>query len=93
MMPTTKMKASPMVKLRSLKMCRIDERLLHREGLDDEQVEGERRHHRLDHDLGRGEPVELLAAVEHHLERADGDVSMAKPNQSKLPLVILVSLR
>ena len=72
-MPTTKMKQSPVAKLRSLKMCGSMNGCFSREGVDDEQVEGERRQHRLDHDLGRGEPVELLAAVEHHLQRADGD--------------------
>ena len=41
--------------------------------VDQEHREGDARHQRLDDDLDRIEPVELLAAVEHELEAADGD--------------------
>ena len=57
-------------KLRSLNRPGRQERLLGGEHVHDEQIECEARHHRLDHDLARAEPVELLAAVQHHLERA-----------------------
>jgi DHA2 family multidrug resistance protein len=43
------------------------------EHVDDEQVDAEPGQHRLDDDLGGVEPVLILAAIQHHLQRADAD--------------------
>src|ERR1700716_3701664 len=61
MMPTMKMRTSPATKLRSLKSagCRKGCSAV-REGA-------------LDEDLGRAEPILELAAIEHHLQRADAE--------------------
>ena len=49
------------------------------EHVHDEQVEAEAGQHGLDHDLTRAEPVEYLAAIQHHLERAGGEPQHGKP--------------
>ena len=43
-----------------------------REHVHHEQIEGEAGEHRFRDDLGRAEPVLELAAIQHHLQRADG---------------------
>ena len=77
----------PDEKLRSRKSGGLHEGILRREGVDEEEVEGRRRDGRLDEDLGRGEPVELLAAVEHELQGADGDAERAEaePVEARAP--------
>ena len=42
-------------------------------GVDQEEIEGDARDDRLDDDLARGEPVQQLAAVQHQLQRGDGE--------------------
>ena len=94
-MPTTKMKQRPTAKLRSRKIAGSMKGCLSRrqgEGVHEEEIEGERRQIGFDTDFGGGEPVELLAAVEHHLECADGDRELAKPNQSS-DLRVFVSVK
>ena len=84
MTPTTKMKTKEIAKLRSRNSLRIDEALLGRERVDEEDIEGGGRHDRLDEDLAGGEPVELLAAVEEDLERADGEAERAEAEPIEL---------
>ena len=73
MIPTRKMKTRPAEKLRSSEDARVHEWPLGGEGVGQEQVEGEAGDGGLGDDLGRAEPVQLLAAVEHQLQRADRD--------------------
>ncbi len=72
-MPMANIIAIAAAKLRSLKITGGMNGLLGGEHMDDEQVEAESRQHRLDDDLARGEPVLVLAAIQHHLERADAE--------------------
>ena len=73
MMPMTKMKTSPVTKLRSAKIFGIDEGVFRRQHMDDEDPEAGQRQAELDPDLGGREPVDLGAAVEHQLQRADAE--------------------
>ena len=41
--------------------------------VDDEEIEADNREHRFDDDLARAEPALVLAAIEHHLQRADAE--------------------
>ncbi len=54
-----------------LEQRRRDERPPRGQHVHDEQVDTEAAEHRLDDDLARGEPVLVLAAIQHHLDAAD----------------------
>jgi len=47
---------------------------------DEEQREAEHRRHREGHDPRRGKPVEVLALVEHELQRADPEDEQREPD-------------
>src|SRR5258708_19798107 len=49
--------------------------------MDDQQIEGDARDHRLDPDLGRVKPVLQLASVEHQLQSADADAQRGKAEE------------
>ena len=72
-MPIRNMKISAIEKFQSRKMrsamkgCALGRRV------DEEEIEADDGQDRLDDDLAGVEPAELLAAVEHHLQRADAE--------------------
>src|SRR4029077_15897517 len=57
--------------------------------MDEEHREGYARHQRLADDLDGVEPVELLAAIEHELEGADGEGKTREAQQIEWPASIM----
>ena len=64
---------TPQTKLRSLNSPGGRNGRFGGEHVHDEQIQAETREHRLDDDLAGGEPVLLLAAIEHQLQRGHAD--------------------
>ena len=85
MMPMTKMKAIAVEKLRSRKRRWIEEGVARRRRVDDEHPEAGDKQAEFDKDLGRLEPVELFAAVEHQLQGADGDREKREAEEIESP--------
>src|SRR5262249_16032277 len=69
--------------------ARSDERVFGREHVDDEQIKPEHRQDQLGDDFGRAEPVELVAAVEHELERAEAEADHGEAGPVEAELRIL----
>ena len=87
-----KMKTKAIAKLRSRNSRGLTNDCARREGVDQEDVEGGRGDDRLDHDLARGEPIELLAAVEEDLQRGDGDAQRREAEPVELGRGVLLRL-
>ena len=72
---------------------RPHERLFGREGVDQEQIERRGGDDRLDDDLAGTEPVLLLAAVEHDLQRAEREAQSAEAEPIELRIGVARGLR
>src|SRR3546814_2929778 len=92
-MPTKKMKNSPDREVAVLEQPRLDEGPVGREHVRQEHVEKQAGRHRLDHDLGRREPVLGLAAVEHQLQGADGEAEQGEPEEVERAVPVAQRLR
>ncbi|MPL60705.1 hypothetical protein SDC9_06266 [bioreactor metagenome] len=64
---------------------RVEERVLGTDDPDHEDPESRERDGELDPDLGRVEPVDLAAAVEHQLQRANPDAERSEAEEVELP--------
>ena len=76
--PMTTMNRQPAEKLRSRNSSKRMNGVCRRQRMREEEIEAGHRHDRFGDDLGRAEPAELLAAVEHQLQRADADRERGK---------------
>ena len=70
----------------------MEERMLGGRGMDGEDPEAQRRQRRLDPDLERVEPVLELAAVEHHLQRADAEAQHGEAEEVERPVAVALGL-
>ena len=83
-MPTTKIRTSADGEVAVDEQAPVEERLAVGDGVDQEHPRGGDGDAHFEQDLGRVEPVELGAAVEHDLQRADGQGEEAEAEEIEL---------
>ena len=90
MVPTANINTSPAEKFTSRNSTGRISGLRRPGHVHQEQVGAEAGQHRLDDDLARGEPVLVIAAIQHHLQRADADAEHreAQPVEAQKALAV-----